>query len=100
MAVALEDLKSRIEQATAAEIERYYRKAKEILSANMDFPLMPWRMACLKGILTMYDIADIRNLQHRVGADANRTVGKRKPLSRSLRGLGPLASGQFCSNKR
>ena len=57
---ASEDLKSRIEQAVAAEIERYYRKAKEILSANMDFLDAVANGLLEKGILTMYDIADIK----------------------------------------
>lgn len=56
---ASEDLKSRIEQATAAEIERYYRKAKEILSANMGFLDAVANGLLEKGILTMYDIAAI-----------------------------------------
>lgn len=53
-------MKSRIEQATAAEIERYYRKAKEILSANMDFLDAMANSLLEKGILAMYDIADIK----------------------------------------
>lgn len=57
---ASEDLKSRIEQATAAEIERYYRKAKEILSANMDFLDAVANSLLEKGILTMRDIAKIK----------------------------------------
>lgn len=55
-----DDLKSRIEQAVAAEIERYYRKAKEILSANVGFLDAVANGLLEKGILTMYDIADIK----------------------------------------
>lgn len=57
---ASEDLKSRIEQATAAEIERYYRKAKEILSANMGFLDAVANGLLEKGILTMHDVAKIK----------------------------------------
>ena len=57
---ASEDLKSRIEQATAAEIERYYRKAKEILSANMGFLDAVANGLFEKGILTMHDVAKIK----------------------------------------
>ena len=55
-----EDLKSRIEQATAAEVERYYRKAKEILSVNAGF-LDALATALLeRNFLSMYDIAEIK----------------------------------------
>lgn len=54
-----EDLKSRIEQATASEMERYYRKTKAILSANA--ALLDALAAALleKGLLTMADISEI-----------------------------------------
>lgn len=53
-------MKSRIEQAVAAEIERYYRKAKETLSANIDFLDAVANSLLEKGILTMHDIAKIK----------------------------------------
>lgn len=55
-----EDLISRIEQATAAEVERYYRKAKQILSANASFLDAIADALIEKELLTMYDIADIK----------------------------------------
>ena len=44
----------------AAEIERYYRKAKETLSANIDFLDAVANSLLEKGILTMHDIAKIK----------------------------------------
>ena len=55
-----EHLKASLEQAAAAEVERYYRKAKEILSANWEFFE---KLACAlaeKKLLSAVDIEKIR----------------------------------------
>ena len=48
------------EQAVAAEIERYYRKAKELLAANRDFFERVERELTEKEILTPKDLQRIR----------------------------------------
>ena len=55
-----EDLRARQEQAAAAEVERYYRKAKEILTQNRDLLEGIAQGLMRKGILTAEDIAAIR----------------------------------------
>ena len=55
-----EDLSNRIEQATAAEVERYYRRAKEILSMNAGFLDAVANALLEKGFLTMHDIEKLR----------------------------------------
>lgn len=55
-----EDLQSRIEQATAAEVERYYRKAKEILSTNVELLDAVATALLEKELLTMHDVEDIK----------------------------------------
>lgn len=48
------------EQAIAAEIEKYYRKAKEILAANRDFFERIEQELAEKKLLTMRDLTRIR----------------------------------------
>ena len=48
------------EQAVAAEIEKYYRKAKEILSANRAFFECVEQELAEKKLLTMHDLSRIR----------------------------------------
>lgn len=48
------------EQAVAAEIEKYYRKAKEILAANHDFFERVEQELAEKKLLTMRDLDRIR----------------------------------------
>ena len=55
-----ERLKSDQEQAVAAEVERYYRKAKEILSANWEFFEKLAAALAEKKLLSAVDIQQIR----------------------------------------
>ncbi len=48
------------EQAVAAEVEKYYRKAKEILAYNKDFFEKLATALAKKGFLTMADIKEIK----------------------------------------
>ena len=48
------------EQAVSAEVERYYKKAKEILSANFEFLTKVVEALKKKGILVMSDIKAIK----------------------------------------
>ena len=54
------ELKARQEQAVSAEIERYYRRTKEILSQNKDFMEGVAQELIRKGVLTAVDIAEIK----------------------------------------
>lgn len=54
------DLQAKQEQATAAEIERFYRKAKEILSKNRELFESIAEELSVKGVLTASDIRRIR----------------------------------------
>ena len=56
-----ENLNSSIEKATAAKIEEYYRKAKEILSLNSEFFEKIARALAEKKLLTAPEIQTIRN---------------------------------------
>lgn len=58
-----EDLSTRIEQATVVEIEHYYRKAKEILSTNAEFLDTVAAQLLEKGLLTMFEIAELEKNQ-------------------------------------
>ena len=55
-----EELQARQEQATAMEIEKYYRQAKEILAANREFFEKTAAALARKGLLTMLDLREIR----------------------------------------
>ena len=55
-----EHLKASLEQAAAAEVERYYRKAKEILSANWEFFEKLAAALAEKKLLSAVDIDIIR----------------------------------------
>ncbi len=55
-----EELKAKQEQAVAAEVERYYRKAKDILAQNKDLLEGIAQGLLQKGVLTAVDIAEIR----------------------------------------
>ena len=57
-----EELKRKQEEAAAAEVERCYRKAKEILAANDGFFEMIASELAKKGLLTMKDIQEIKIL--------------------------------------
>lgn len=54
-----DELKTRREQAAASEIEKYYRKAKEIISANRELLEAIARDLSRKAVLTMADISRI-----------------------------------------
>ena len=55
-----EDLRAKQEQTTAAEVERYYRKAKEILTLNRDLLEGIAQGLMEKGVLTAADIEIIK----------------------------------------
>lgn len=55
-----EHLKASLEQAVAAEVERYYRKAKEIISANREFFEKLAAALAEKKLLSAVDIQQIR----------------------------------------
>ena len=55
-----EHLKADLEQAAAAEVERYYRKAKEIISANREFFEKLAAALAEKKLLSAVDIQQIR----------------------------------------
>ena len=55
-----EELKAKQEQAVAAEVERYYRKAKDILAQNKELLEGIAQGLLQKGVLTDADIAEIR----------------------------------------
>lgn len=55
-----DDLKAKQEQATATEVERFYRKAKEIMSKNHELFEAIARELALRGVLTSADIRRIR----------------------------------------
>ena len=55
-----EELKAKQEQAVSAEVERYYRKAKDILAQNKDLLEGIAQGLLQKGVLTAVDIAEIR----------------------------------------
>ena len=57
---ASEELKAKQEQAVASEIERYYRKAKEILALNHELLDAIALGLSQKGVLTAADIAEIK----------------------------------------
>lgn len=54
------DLESKQEQAIASEVERYYKKAKEIISVNSDFFEKIATALLKKGLLNMADIQEIK----------------------------------------
>lgn len=54
------ELRAKQEQATAAEVERYYRKAKDILAQNRELLEGIAEALIRKGVLTAVDIAEIR----------------------------------------
>lgn len=56
-----DDLTAKQEQATAAEIERFYRKAKVILSQNLPLLDAIAKELSVKGVLTASDIRQIRS---------------------------------------
>ena len=56
-----EELNRKQEEAAAAEVERCYRKAKEILAANDEFFEMIASELAKKGLLTMKDIQEIKS---------------------------------------
>ena len=56
-----QELKAKQEQATAAEIERYYRKAKELLAVNNALFEGIAKELSVKGVLTAADIRQIRD---------------------------------------
>ena len=56
-----QELKAKQEQAVATEVERYYRKAKEIISLNKEFYEKIAEALSEKGLITMLDIQDIKN---------------------------------------
>ena len=55
------DLKAKQEQATAAEVERFYKKTKEILSLNHEFFEAIAKALSVKGVLAASDIQRIRS---------------------------------------
>lgn len=55
------ELKARQEQAVAAEVERYYRRAKDILSENREFLDKTASALVRKGLLTMLDVQAIKS---------------------------------------
>lgn len=55
-----EELRAKQEQAVAAEVERYYRRAKDILAQNKDLLEGIAQGLLQKGVLTDADIAEIR----------------------------------------
>lgn len=55
-----EELQARQEEAVASEIEKCYRRAKEILAANREFYEKTAAALAKKGLLTMLDIQKIR----------------------------------------
>ena len=55
-----QELKRRQEEATALEVECYYRKAKEILADNNEFFEKIASELAKKGLLTMKDIQEIK----------------------------------------
>lgn len=55
-----EHLKASLEQAVAAEVERYYRKAKEIISSNREFFEKLAAALAEKKLLSAVDIQQIR----------------------------------------
>lgn len=55
-----EHLKASLEQAAAAEVERYYRKAKEIISANREFFEKLAAALAEKKLLSAVDVEKIR----------------------------------------
>ena len=55
-----EHLEASLEQAAAAEVERYYRKAKEIISANREFFEKLAAALAEKKLLSAVDIQQIR----------------------------------------
>ena len=54
------ELKSKQEQAVASEVERWYRKTKEILSVNHDLFESIASELSVKGVLTAADIGRIK----------------------------------------
>ena len=56
-----EDLKKRREQAASVQVEKYYRKAKEILSLNWDFFEKLAKELAEKKILNTADIQRIKS---------------------------------------
>ena len=55
-----EHLKASLEQAAAAEVERYYRKAKEVISTNREFFEKLAAALAEKKLLSAVDIEKIR----------------------------------------
>ena len=55
------ELKARQEQVVAAEVEKYYRRAKDILHENREFLDRTASALTQKGLLTMLDMKAIRN---------------------------------------
>ena len=55
------ELKARQEQIVATEVERYYRKAKDILYENREFLEKTASALAQKGLLTMLDVRAIKN---------------------------------------
>ena len=58
--ISTQHLWSAQEQAVSAEVEKYYRKAKEILSCNKDFFDKLAAALAKKGFLAMTDIKSIK----------------------------------------
>ena len=56
-----EHLKAEQEQAVSAEIEKYYRKAKEIISLNQDFFEKVAVALAQKRLLSAVDIKQIKS---------------------------------------
>lgn len=55
------ELRARQEQVVAAEVEKYYRRAKDILHENREFLDKTAEALAQKGLLTMLDMRVIRN---------------------------------------
>ena len=55
------ELKARQEQVVASEVERYFRKAKDILSENREFLDKTASVLARKGLLTMLDVRTIKS---------------------------------------
>ena len=55
------ELKARQEQIVASEVERYFRKAKDILSENREFLEKTASALARKGLLTMLDMRTIKS---------------------------------------
>ena len=55
------ELRARQEQVVAAEVEKYYRRAKDILHENREFLDKTAEALAQKGLLTMLDMRAIRN---------------------------------------